>query len=64
MAQKADKIKITQTKSSIGYNEKQKLTLEALGLKKINHSVIQNATPQIQGMIKKVQHLVTVENAK
>ena len=63
MAQKADKIKITQTKSSIGYNEKQKLTLEALGLKKINHSVIQNATPQIQGMIKKVQHLVTVENA-
>ena len=63
MAQKTDKIKITQTKSSIGYNEKQKLTLEALGLKKINHSVIQNATPQIQGMIKKVQHLVTVENA-
>lgn len=63
MAQKTDKIKITQTKSSIGYNEKQKLTLEALGLKKVNHSVIQQATPQIQGMIKKVQHLVTVENA-
>jgi len=62
MAQET-KIKITQTKSSIGYNIKQKLTLEALGLKKVNQSVIKVGTPQIQGMIKKVQHLVAVENA-
>jgi len=57
------KIKITQTKSAIGYNKKQKLTLEALGLKKVNHSVVKVVTPQIQGMIKKIQHLVAVENA-
>jgi len=62
MAQET-KIKITQTKSSIGYNKKQKLTLEALGLKKVNQSVIKVGTPQIQGMIKKVQHLIAVENA-
>ena len=63
MAQKEEKIKITQIKSSIGYNVKQKLTLEALGLRKVNHSVIKVGTPQIHGMIKKVQHLVAVENA-
>ena len=57
------KIKITQTKSSIGYNKKQKLTLEALGLKKVNQSVVKVHTSQIQGMIKKVEHLVSVENA-
>ena len=57
------KIKITQTKSAIGYNKKQKLTLEALGLKKVNQSVVKTETPQIQGMIKKVEHLVAVENA-
>ena len=63
MAQKEQKIKITQIKSSIGYNEKQKLTLEALGLRKVSQSVVKVGTPQIQGMIKKVQHLVAVENA-
>ena len=64
MAQKETKIKITQIKSSIGYNIKQKLTLEALGLRKINHSVIKTSTDQILGMVKKVQHLVAVEEAK
>ena len=63
MAQKEEKIKITQIKSSIGYNIKQKLTLEALGLRKVNHSVIKVGTPQINGMIKKIQHLVAVEKA-
>lgn len=63
MAEKILKVKITQTKSSIGYNHKQKKTLEALGLKRINDSVIKNSTPQIQGMVKKIQHLVAVENA-
>ena len=64
MAQKESKVKITQFKSSIGYNIKQKLTLEALGLRKINHSVVKSNSAQIQGMIKKVQHLVVVEEAK
>jgi large subunit ribosomal protein L30 len=61
---KDTKIKITQTKSAIGYNVKQKRTLEALGLRKLNHSVVQTNTPQIQGMITKVQHLVAVEEVK
>ena len=55
------KIKITQVKSKIGYNKVQKATLEALGIKKLNHSVEHEATPQILGMVRKVDHLVKVE---
>lgn len=55
------KIKITQVKSKIGSNARQKKTLEALGLKKINCTVEHEATPQIKGMVAKVSHLVTVE---
>jgi len=56
------KIKITQIKSVIDRTERQKKTVEALGLKKINHSVEVEATPAIIGMVKKVNHLVAVEN--
>ena len=56
------KIKITQTKSAIGYNKKQKLTLEALGLKKVNQSVVKTETPQIQGMIKHVYTALSPRN--
>lgn len=52
------KVKITQRKSSIDRPKRQKATLEALGLRKINHSVVHELTPQIEGMIKKVAHLV------
>ncbi len=55
------KIKITQVKSKIGSTLRQKRTLEALGLNKINATVEHEATPQIKGMVAKVQHLVTVE---
>ena len=55
------KIRITQTRSGIGQTERQKRTLEALGLKRIRHSVELNATPQVLGMCKKVEHLVKVE---
>ena len=55
------KIRIKQVKSKIGSTERQKLTLQALGLKKVNASVEVEATPQINGMVAKVQHLVTVE---
>ncbi len=55
------KIKITQVKSGIDRSERQKLTLQALGLKKVNATKEVEATPQILGMIKKVDHLVTVE---
>jgi len=57
------KIKITQIKSLIDRPKKQKETLKALGLKKINHSVVHEATPQIKGMIAKIDHLVRVEEA-
>lgn len=56
------KIKITQIKSVIDRTERQKKTIEALGLKKINHSVEVEATAAIIGMVKKVNHLVAVEN--
>lgn len=55
------KIRITQVRSSIKRHFKQKRTLEALGLRKINASVEVEATPQILGMVAKVDHLVKVE---
>lgn len=55
------KIKITQVKSGIDRSERQKLTLKALGLQKLNASREVEATPQILGMVKKVHHLVKVE---
>ena len=55
------KIKITQIKSGIDRSERQKLTLKALGLNKLNASKEVEATPQILGMVRKVDHLVKVE---
>jgi len=55
------KVKITQVKSGIDRSERQKQTLIALGLKKLNASKEVEATPQILGMINKVSHLVKVE---
>ncbi|NNV56714.1 50S ribosomal protein L30 [Limnovirga soli] len=55
------KIKITQIKSGIDRSERQKLTLQALGLKKLNSSKEVEVTPQILGMVEKVSHLVKVE---
>lgn len=57
------KIKITQVKSVIDRPERQKRTVQALGLKKLNASVEVEATPQILGMVNKVNHLVKVEQA-
>lgn len=57
------KVKITQVKSLIDRPKKQKDTLKALGLTKLNGSVIKEVTPQIEGMLKKVSHLVNVEEA-
>jgi large subunit ribosomal protein L30 len=55
------KIKITLVKSPIDRPERQKLTLQALGLNKTNASKEVEATPQILGMVRKVNHLITVE---
>ncbi len=56
------KVIITQTRSTIKRPNRQKLTIKALGLGRINKSVEVELTPQIQGMINKVDHLVSVEN--
>ena len=56
-------IKITQTKSRINCPKVQKLTLDALGLHKMHHSVVKEDTPAVMGMVKKVHHLVTVTKA-
>lgn len=61
MAKKQSKLKITQLKSTIGVLKGHKATIEALGLKKIGHSVEQKDNPQIRGMIAKVSYLVSVE---
>ena len=58
------KIKITQVKSAIDRPERQKLTLKALGLNKLNATKEVEATPQILGMVTKVNHLVQVEDVK
>ncbi|HLP12151.1 MAG TPA: 50S ribosomal protein L30 [Flavobacteriales bacterium] len=56
------KVRITQIKSTIDRTHVQKATLKGFGIKKVNGSVELEATPQILGMIKKVQHLIKVEN--
>ncbi len=55
------KLKITQLKSAIGYRKRTKATIIALGLRKLNHSVIHNDSPAIRGMINAVCFLVKVE---
>ena len=55
------KIKIIQTKSCIGYNKKTKATVKALGLKRLNSSVVLNDNDALRGMINKINHLVKIE---
>ena len=61
-AKKKEKVlRITLTKSPIGYSRRQKETVRALGLRRMHHMVEQKDTSVIRGMIAKVSHLVTVE---
>ncbi len=55
------KVRITQVKSIIDRPKRQKMTMKSLGFRKMNQTVEHNATPQIMGMIAKVQHLIKVE---
>lgn len=55
------KIKVTQVKSIIDRSERQKKTMQALGLRKINQTVEHDDTPAVLGMVEKVKHLVKVE---
>lgn len=57
----AEKIKITKVASGLKRPDRQHRILQALGLRKMNQSVIHNATPQILGMVEKVKHLVKTE---
>ena len=59
-----EQIKITLTRSLIGYQQDQRATVKALGLGKIRTSVVKNDTPTIRGMIHKVEHLVKVEKVE
>lgn len=58
------KLRITWVKSGIGYAEVQKKTLKALGLRRLNQSVIHNDCASILGMLNKVKHLVKVEEER
>ena len=55
------KLRITQTKSRIGQKPKNKATLDAMGLRRNYRSVVLVDTPQLQGMLRQVRHLVRVE---
>lgn len=57
------KLKITQVRSAIKRTAQQKKIVAALGLRKLNHTVEHEDSPQIRGMLEKVNHLVQVENA-
>lgn len=57
----SNSVSVKLVRSAINRPERQKLTLKALGLRRLNQSVQHNLTPQIEGMISKVSHLVVVE---
>ena len=58
------KLKITLTRSLIGYKQDQRATVRALGLGKMNSTAVQEDNPTIRGMIHKVRHLVKVEEVE
>jgi large subunit ribosomal protein L30 len=62
MKAKARHIRITQLRSGIGYDERQRAALRGLGLRRIRHSVEREDTAAVRGLIRKVTHLVHVED--
>jgi large subunit ribosomal protein L30 len=60
---KSNALKVTLVKSPIGYSTRQKGTVRALGLRRMGQTIEHNDTPVIRGMIKKVSHLVNIEEA-
>jgi large subunit ribosomal protein L30 len=57
------KIKITLRKSGIGHEETQKATIKALGFHRLNQSIVKEDSSSLRGMIQKIKHLVTIEEA-
>jgi len=60
----ANKLEITLKRSLIGRPEDQRVTVKTLGLRKVNHTVVQEDNPAIRGMINKVSHLVSVKEVE
>ncbi len=58
------KLRITYSKSAIGYTERQKATIKALGFKRLYQTIEHEDTPAIRGMIQKINHLLTVEEVR
>ncbi|MFW5692326.1 MAG: 50S ribosomal protein L30 [Chloroflexota bacterium] len=54
-------VRVTLVRSPIGYTQDQRRTVQALGLRRMNHSRVLKETPQIRGMINKISHLLRVE---
>ena len=63
-AKAASKMKVTLVKSSIGYAQDQRRTLQALGLRKMNESVVCEDNPAMRGQVLKVRHFVSVEEVE
>ena len=61
--QPMSKLCITWVKSCIGYAQDQRKTIKALGLRRLNQSVVHNDSPSVRGMINKVRHLIKVEES-
>lgn len=59
-AAKKNTIRVQQYKSAIGYNKKQRAILRGLGIRKINHIIERENTPEVMGMINKIPHLVRI----
>jgi len=60
-AKAVSKLRLTYVKSSIGYSQRQKGTIRALGLRRLGDTVVQADTPVIRGMVNKVGHMLSVE---
>jgi len=62
MTAKSRRIRVTQTRSEIGFDRRQRATLRGLGIRRINQTVEIDDTPEVRGMIRKVMHLLKVED--
>lgn len=60
----AGTLKVTWKKSAIGYKEDQKRTIRALGLRRLGQTVVHSDSPSVRGMIRKVKHLLAVEEER
>lgn len=60
-ARKKQKLRVTQVRSAIGYNRRQRVILRGLGIRRMHHTVELEDTPSVRGMIRKIPHLLKVE---